>query len=70
DLLEEIVATGDIFFPTRFLNNTFAWHHSPEAVEMVETFLKARTDFPEKLKRKILQSTDGMMRMRKIEEKY
>ncbi|WP_353718630.1 hypothetical protein [Dyadobacter sp. 676] len=66
DLLQEIQLTGDIFFPTRWLHNTFAGHTSLEAAGIVRTFLKEHPDYPYFLKNKILQATDLLDRSVKL----
>lgn len=58
ELLEEIQATGDIFFPKRVLDNTFGGHRSPAVLTAVEQFLSERPDYPENLRNKILQAAD------------
>jgi aminopeptidase N len=70
DLLQEIQLTGDIFFPTRWLHNTFAGHSSPEAAEIAQTFLKEHPDYPYFLKNKILQATDLLDRSVKFSATY
>lgn len=70
DLLQEIQLTGDIFFPTRWLHNTFAGHSSPEAARIAETFLKEHPDYPYFLKNKILQATDLLDRSVKRSTAY
>ncbi|MDR6808799.1 aminopeptidase N [Dyadobacter sp. BE34] len=70
DLLQEIQLTGDIFFPTRWLHNTFAGHSSPEAARIAQTFLKEHPDYPYFLKNKILQATDLLDRSVKLSATY
>jgi aminopeptidase N len=60
--LETIQATGDIFFPKRWLDATLWGHQSKEAADLVRTFLESRPDYPERLRGKILQSADGLFR--------
>ncbi len=62
ELLQEVQLTGDIFFPQRWLHITFEGHTSPEAVKIVDDFLKEHLDYPFYLKNKILQSTDILNR--------
>lgn len=62
DILEEIQVTGDIFFPKRWLDASFAGHTSIDAVTEINLFLNENPDFPENLKNKILQSTDLVFR--------
>ncbi|MCF0073764.1 M1 family aminopeptidase [Dyadobacter sp. CY261] len=70
DLLQEIQLTGDIFFPTRWLHNTFAGHASAEAAAIAQTFLTEHPDYPYFLKNKILQATDPLDRSVKLSRKY
>ncbi len=62
ELLEEIKNTGDIFFPKRWLDNTFAGHQSVEVADKVKAFLYRHHDYPSDLKNKILQSSDLLFR--------
>lgn len=63
DIIEEIQLTGDIFFPKRWLDQSFWGHQSKEAKATVEEFIKANPDFNPRLKNKILQSTDILFRV-------
>jgi len=58
ELLEEIQATGDIFFPANWLSATLQNHHSTAAIKTVETFLAAHPDYNSQLRMKILQAVD------------
>ncbi|MDP6957963.1 MAG: aminopeptidase, partial [Planctomycetota bacterium] len=60
--LEEIQATGDIFFPKRWLDATLWGHQSKEAADQIRTFLEKQPTYPERLRGKILQSADGLFR--------
>ena len=62
ELLQEVQLTGDIFFPQRWLHTTFEGHTSPEALKIVDDFLKEHPNYPFYLKNKILQATDGLKR--------
>ena len=62
ELLEEIQVTGDIFFPTRWLEAALENHRSSSAVLTVNTFLEERPDYSEQLRMKILQAADLMFR--------
>jgi len=62
NILEELQITGDIFFPKRWLDATFAGHNSLDAVLEINLFLNENPDYPENLKNKILQSTDLVYR--------
>jgi aminopeptidase N len=66
EILEEIQKTGDIFFPSRFINATLAGHHSLSSVEIVNCFLEEHPDYSPKLKLKIFQASDRMFRASKI----
>lgn len=66
DMLEEIRATGDIFFPKRWLEASFWGHQEPRAVEAVKQFLDEHPDYPRDLKEKIVQSADLTERAVKI----
>lgn len=69
DLLQEIQQTGDIFFPSRWLNATLGSHNSAEAVEIVSDFLDAHPDYNGQLRMKILQAVDQAKRASEILEK-
>jgi aminopeptidase N len=58
ELLEEIQVTGDIFFPSGWLNNTLLNYRSPTAVTTVYDFLAQRPDYNPQLRMKILQAID------------
>lgn len=69
ELLEEIQVTGDIFFPSRWLNATLSNYSSDSAVETVRTFLDERPGYNEQLRMKILQSADMLFRSNNIPKK-
>ncbi|MEP5323875.1 M1 family aminopeptidase, partial [Marinobacter alexandrii] len=58
ELLEEVQVTGDIFFPSGWLNATLRNQRSPTAVEVVHKFLRQRPDYNPQLRMKILQAVD------------
>jgi len=63
ELLEEIRATGDIFFPTRWLSATLSGHTSPEAAAIVQAFIdENRRTLPPRLMDKLLQESDPLFR--------
>ena len=62
EMLEEIKATGDIFFPGSWISSTLAGHRSAEALLTVEDFLDSHPDYPQDLKLKILQAADHLFR--------
>lgn len=61
-LLEEIQRTGDIFFPLRWLHATLDGHRSPQAAGVVRQFLRQHADMEPKLRAKLLQAADGLLR--------
>jgi aminopeptidase N len=70
ELLEEIQATGDIFFPKRWLDATLGGHSSEGAAAVVRTFLEERPDYPSRLKGKVLQSADGLFRAASLRDSW
>jgi aminopeptidase N len=66
ELLREIQATGDIFFPKSWLDATLGRRNSPAAAVVVRDFLDRHPDYPPKLRAKILQSADGLFRASEI----
>lgn len=69
ELVEEIQRTGDIFFPKGWLTNTVGLYNSPEADQMVNSFLAERSGFNAVLRNKILQATDNLKRAQEILKK-
>ena len=65
-LLNEIQTTGDIFFPQNWLQSTFGYYQSPEASRIVREFLKNNPNYNPKLRAKILQTTDNLMRAEEL----
>ena len=66
ELLQEIQITGDVFFPTMWLDATLANHRSSSAVQTINSFLEERPDYNDQLRMKILQSADPMFRAHTI----
>jgi aminopeptidase N len=62
DLLREIQQTGDIFFPTRWMESTLSGHRSPEVAATVRQFLSGHAEYPERLRWTILATADEMFR--------
>ena len=62
ELLQEIQVTGDIFFPTDWLQATLGPHHSPEVARVVRQFLAQRPGYNPQLRMKILQAADPLFR--------
>jgi len=70
ELLEEIQATGDIFFPKRWLDTTLGGHGTESAAALVRGFLAEHPDYPSRLRAKILQSADGLYRAAELRETW
>ncbi len=66
ELIEEIQATGDIFFPSRWLSATLEGHTSTSAADIVADFLSESETLSPRLRLKVLQSADGVFRSAKI----
>src|SRR5205823_12651614 len=62
DLLVEIQRTGDIFFPTRWMNATLSGHNTRSAADIVRGFLAEQKQYPIRLRRVILQAADELFR--------
>jgi aminopeptidase N len=63
DMLREIQRTGDIFFPKRWMDATLGGHSSAAAARMVARFLaELPADYPDRLRRVILSSSDDLFR--------
>ena len=63
ELLDEIQRTGDIFFPSGWLNATLGGHRSAAAANTVRGFLAGLGEnYPRRLREKILQSADMLFR--------
>ena len=58
ELLREIQQTGDIFFPTRWMNATLAGHRTRDAVAIVHDFLAEELQYPQRLRWTILTALD------------
>ncbi len=66
ELLQEVQATGDIFFPKNWLDAALGGRNTPSAAAIVRDFLERHPDYPPRLKAKILQSADGLFRAEAI----
>jgi len=60
--LREIQRTGDIFFPTRWIDSTLSGHRSPEIAATVRGFLETQQDLPQRLRWTVLSSADELFR--------
>jgi aminopeptidase N len=64
DLLWEIQKTGDIFFPTRWMNSTLSGHTSPAVAATVRDFLtQLPANYPPRLRKIILVAADELFRL-------
>jgi aminopeptidase N len=64
DLLWEIQKTGDIFFPTRWMDSTLSGHTSPAVARTVQEFLaRLPTNYPPRLRNVILVAADELFRL-------
>ena len=67
ELLQEIQRTGDIFFPKRWMDATLGGHSSVAAADTVRSFVASRrADYPDRLRRIILSSADGLFRAARL----
>ncbi|UEG55009.1 M1 family aminopeptidase [Mucilaginibacter daejeonensis] len=66
NLLEEIQATGDIFFPQSFLNATLRSYQSKQVADMVNAYIKAHPKLETKLLNKLLQGADDLFRAQQL----
>ena len=62
ELMEEIQATGDIFFPRQWITATLSGHQTATAAATVRRFLAERPDYPYRLRNKILMGADLLLR--------
>ena len=63
ELLREIQRTGDIFFPTRWMDSLLAGHRSPEVATTVRDFLARELQYPQRLRWTILSTADELIRV-------
>jgi aminopeptidase N len=68
DLLLEVRATGDIFFPTRWLAATLGGHSSAAAATVVRDFIDSHPDYPPRLMAKLLQEADPLFRAQALRQ--
>ena len=63
NILPELQQKGGIFFPSGWLSALLGWHKSQESRQQVQDFLRQHPDFPENLRRKILEQSWLLMNM-------
>jgi aminopeptidase N len=61
-MLREIQRTGDIFFPTRWMEATLGGHNSSEVAGVVQDFLARELQYPQRLRWTILTAADDLFR--------
>jgi len=67
-LVREIQRTGDIFFPKRWMDATLSGHSSATAAQMISRFVaELPPDYPDRLRRIILSSSDDLMRASRVD---
>ena len=66
DWLGDVQRTGDVFFPQSWLQASFGYYQTASVARIVSDFLQRHPDYNPKLKAKILQTTDNLMRAQKI----
>jgi aminopeptidase N len=62
DMLREIQRTGDIFFPTRWMERTLWGYRSPAVAATVRAFLARQKDYPQRLRWTVLATADELFR--------
>jgi aminopeptidase N len=63
ELLKDIQRTGDIFFPTRWMDSTLWGHQSAESAATVQDFLSDQLLYPQRLRWTILSASDELFRV-------
>ena len=66
DMLEEIQATGDIFFPEGWAAGNLSNHSSPRVAADIRDFLARRPTYNRQLRLKILQAADPVFRAERL----
>ncbi len=69
DMVEWVKANRRIFFMPAWIDAFVNGHSSPEALEIVRTFLNEE-QLPDDIRRKVLQSLDGLERAVRIRERW
>ena len=62
EMMEEIQATGDIFFPRQWVNATLSGHQSKEAARIVRDFMRDNKGLSYRLRNKIWMAADPLLR--------
>ena len=67
DALQDVKATGDIFFPANWCRALLGAHRSEEALKELEGFLRDNPGYPQLLRNKILVAAYGLQRANRQE---
>lgn len=70
ELVEEIQATGDIFFPLGWMQAVMGGHQSRGAAEIVARYLAEHPQMPPRLQAKMLQAADNLFRAARIVDQW
>lgn len=62
EMMPEIQATGDIFFPRQWASATLSGHQSKEAARIVRDFMRDNPDLSYRLRNKIWMAADPLLR--------
>jgi aminopeptidase N len=62
ELLQEVQAAGDIFFPKHWIEAALSGCTSPSTAAAVREFLARRENYPVRLRQIILQAADDLFR--------
>ena len=65
ELVREIQQTGDIFFPTRWIEAALSGHRSPQAAAIVRDFLGRELQYPQRLRWVVLTAADELFKVAK-----
>jgi aminopeptidase N len=65
-LLEDVRASGDIFYPRDWLNSILGYARGSEPENMVRAYLDENHEYEPKLRGKILQAADDLFRANKL----
>ena len=60
--MPEIQRTGDIFFPTRWIDAVLGGQRSPEAAAIVQDVLGRELQYPQRLRWTVLVAADELLR--------
>ena len=66
ELLQEVQRTGDIFFPSRWMESTLYGHRSAEVAGVIRAFLAAHPRYPTRLRWTILAAADETFRAARL----